>query len=86
MDVDVHVRRGVGVAERAGIAAGDHRPLPPLRVAEEELRDRRPAGNRVVQRVIGVEVPANTHHALSLAGYDNGASLARGSVRQQTAS
>ena len=63
VDVHVHIRRGVGVAQRAGITAGDDRPLPALRVTEEELRDPRAARHRVVQRVIGVEVPANTHHA-----------------------
>jgi hypothetical protein len=33
-----------------------------LGVTEEELRHARTARNGVVQRMIGVEVPANTHH------------------------
>ena len=64
VDVDVHARRGVGLTQRGGIAARDDRSLPPLRVAEEELRGLGPACDRVVQGVVRVEVAADTHHAL----------------------
>jgi hypothetical protein len=62
VDVNVHVGRGISVAERTGITTRDHRALPPLRVTEEELRHLCLARNRIVQRVIGMEVPANAHH------------------------
>ena len=64
VDIDVHIGGGVGVPERGGVAAGEHRSLPPLRVAEEELRGPRTARDRVFERVIRVKVAADTHHAL----------------------
>jgi hypothetical protein len=48
VDVDVDARRGEGVPDGGRIAAGYHRALPPLRVAEEELGRVRAAGDRLV--------------------------------------
>src|SRR6202035_5035692 len=44
--------------------------LPPLGITEEELRHARAARDRVLQWVIGVEMPAYPHHAARLAASD----------------
>ena len=62
VDVDVHVGGGVGLLERARVAAGEHRALPALGIAEEELRGASAARDRVLERVIGVKVAADAHH------------------------
>ena len=62
----MHVRGGVGIPDGAGITARYHRPLPPLRVTEEELRGPRPGSDSLAQRIVSVEMPSNTHHPPSL--------------------
>src|SRR5262249_22233805 len=57
---------GVGVGDRGRVPAGDYRALPPLRVAEEELRGARLGGYRVVQGVTRMEMTAYTYHVASL--------------------
>jgi hypothetical protein len=63
VNVDVHPRLRVRVPDSRRIATRDDRPLPPLRVAEEELRRVRSARGRLGQRVVNVEMPSDSHHA-----------------------
>jgi hypothetical protein len=67
VDIEAHIRLGIGVLEGIRIPAGDDRALPALRVTQEELRGSRAAGNRIVERIVRMKVTANTHHAPSLA-------------------
>src|SRR5580700_11366529 len=62
VDVDVHAGRGKGVPDDRRIPAGDHRPLPALRIAEEKLGCVRAASDRLVQRVVNVEVGSDARH------------------------
>ena len=66
VDVDVDARGGEGIPDGGRIAARYHRALPALRVAEEKLGCVRAEGDRVVQRVVNVEVGSDAHHAPSL--------------------
>src|SRR5437764_9511928 len=63
VDVDVDARCGEGVPYGGRVPAGYHRALPALRVAQEELGRVRAAGDRLVQRVINVEVGSDARHA-----------------------
>jgi len=64
VNVDVHARLRVRLFDGRRIAAGEDRPLPSLRVAEEELRRVRPGRGRLGQRVVDVEMPTDAHHAI----------------------
>jgi hypothetical protein len=66
VDVDVDARGGEGIPDGGRIAARYRRALPALRVAEEKLGCVRAEGDRVVQRVVNVEVGSDAHHAPSL--------------------
>jgi hypothetical protein len=68
VNVDVDARRGEGVPDGGRVSAGYHRALPALRVAEEELGRVRAVGDRLVQRVVNVEVGSDARHVPSVPG------------------
>jgi hypothetical protein len=63
VDVHVHVGLRVRVAHRGRVPAGDHRPLPALRVAEEELSEPSLARDCFAQWIVAVEMTSDAQHS-----------------------